>query len=70
MTHARDEAGPDIGLSYPGMDKVLSIIELAVYIAAILALSAAATWAVIKISPSEAAKQQRAKAKESGSSSP
>jgi hypothetical protein len=46
------------------MDKVLSIIELAIYIVAILALSAAATWAVIKISPSEAAKQQRARAKE------
>jgi hypothetical protein len=52
------------------MDKVLSIIELTVYIVAILALSAAATWAVIKISPSEAAKQQRAKAKAKESTSP
>jgi hypothetical protein len=45
------------------MDKALSIVELMVYIVAILGLSAAATWAVIKISPSEAAKQQKAKAK-------
>jgi hypothetical protein len=41
------------------MENVLSILELIVYIVAILALSAAATWLVIKISPSESAKQQK-----------
>jgi len=43
------------------MDDVLSLIALALYITAILALSAAITWAVISISPSESAKEQRAK---------
>ncbi len=47
------------------MDDVLSLIALALYIAAILALSAAMTWAVIRISPSESAKQQRAKSEPS-----
>ncbi len=42
------------------MDKVLGIIELVLYIVAILSLSAAATWLVIKVSPSEAAKLQKA----------
>jgi hypothetical protein len=41
------------------MENVLGILELVVYIVAILALSAAATWLVIKISPSESAKQQK-----------
>ena len=41
------------------MENVLSILELIVYIVAILSLSAAATWLVIKVSPSESAKQQR-----------
>jgi hypothetical protein len=45
------------------MDNVISIVELVFYIVAILALSAAATWAVIKVSPSEAAKEQKAAAK-------
>ena len=40
------------------MDDVISIIELVLYIAAILALSMAITWAVIRISPSESAKEQ------------
>ncbi len=50
------------------MDDLLSLVELAAYVAAILAMSAAVTWAVVKISPSEAAKEQRAreKARESG----
>ena len=42
------------------MDTVISLIELVLYIAGILALSVAITWAVIRISPSEAAKEQRA----------
>ena len=39
------------------MDDVISLIELALYIAAILALSMAVTWLVVKISPSESAKE-------------
>ncbi|MFN8222486.1 MAG: hypothetical protein U0R50_04465 [Gaiellales bacterium] len=41
------------------MDTVLSLVELAVYIAAILAISMAATWLMIKISPAESAREQR-----------
>ena len=45
------------------MDTVLSLVALVLYISAILALSMAITWGVIRISPSESAKEQRAKAK-------
>jgi hypothetical protein len=45
------------------VDTVISLISLVLYIAAILALSMALTWAVIRVSPSESAKEQRAKAK-------
>ncbi len=47
--------------SYPiaRVENLVSIIELILYIAAILALSMAVTWAVVKISPSESAKQQK-----------
>ena len=41
------------------MDTALGLLELFVYIAAILALSMSVTWAVVKVSPSESAKQQR-----------
>ncbi len=41
------------------MDDVISIVELVLYIAAILALSAAVTWLVVRISPSESAKAER-----------
>jgi hypothetical protein len=44
------------------MDTVLSLVELAAYIVGILALSMSVTWAVVKVSPSESAKQQRAEA--------
>ena len=44
------------------MDTVLSLLELFVYIAAILGLSMFVTWAVVKVSPSESAKEQRAQA--------
>ena len=40
------------------MDTALSLVELTFYIVAILAISMAATWAVIKISPSESAREQ------------
>ena len=40
------------------MDTVLGLLELALYVVGVLALSMALTWAVIKISPSESAKEQ------------
>lgn len=42
------------------MDTVISLVELTVYIIGILALSMSVTWAVVKVSPSESAKEQRA----------
>ena len=42
------------------MDTVLGLLELALYIVAVLGLSMALTWIVIKISPSESAKEQKA----------
>jgi hypothetical protein len=47
------------------MDDLLGLLGLIVYIVAILALSAGVTYAVIKISPSQSAKEQA----EKGSSS-
>jgi hypothetical protein len=44
------------------MDTALGLLELALYVVGVLALSMALTWAVIKISPSESTKEQRAKA--------
>ena len=44
------------------MDNVISLLELFVYIAGILGLSMFVTWAVVKVSPSESAKEQRAQA--------
>jgi hypothetical protein len=41
------------------MDTVLGLLELALYVVAVLALSAVVTWAVIKVSPSESAKEQK-----------
>ena len=45
------------------MEDILSLIELTLYVAGILALSMAITYAVVRISPSESAKEQRAQAK-------
>ncbi len=55
MTQARGTA------SYPSppMDTALGLLELLLYIVAILALSMSVTWAVVKVSPSESAKEQR-----------
>ena len=39
------------------MHDIISLVELALYITAILALSAAVTWLVVKISPSESTKE-------------
>jgi hypothetical protein len=44
------------------MDTVISLAELTLYIVAILAFSMSVTWLVVKVSPSESAKQQRAQA--------
>ena len=41
------------------MDTVLGLLELVAYVVAVLALSAAVTWAVIRVSPSESAKEQK-----------
>ena len=41
------------------MDDVISVLELVLYIAAILALSMAVTWLVVRVSPSESTKEQR-----------
>ncbi|HEY1316576.1 MAG TPA: hypothetical protein VGF10_05125 [Gaiella sp.] len=42
------------------MDTVLGLLELTLYILGVLALSMALTWLVIRISPSESAKEQKA----------
>jgi hypothetical protein len=47
------------------MDTVIGLLELVLYIVAILALSMSVTWAVVKVSPSESAKEQRARSKAS-----
>jgi hypothetical protein len=47
------------------MDDLISIIALVLYIAAILGVSMAITWVVIKISPSESAKELEEKAESS-----
>jgi hypothetical protein len=44
------------------MDTVISLLELTAYIAGILGLSMFVTWAVVKVSPSESAKERRAEA--------
>jgi hypothetical protein len=41
------------------MDTVLGLIELALYVTSILALSAGMTFAVIKISPAQSAKKSK-----------
>jgi len=45
------------------VEDVISIVALALYIVAILALASAVTWLVVRISPSESAKAQREAAK-------
>jgi hypothetical protein len=45
------------------MDTFISLVELTAYIVAILALSMSVTWAVVRVSPSESAKEQRAQEK-------
>ena len=45
------------------MHDIISLVELALYIAAILALSSAVTWVVVKISPSESTKEIEASEK-------
>ena len=59
MTQARDTGG----YPSPPMHDIISLVELALYIAAILALSSAVTWVVVKISPSESTKEIEASEK-------
>src|SRR5262245_20207999 len=59
ITQARDIGG----YPSPRMDTVFSLTELILYISAILALSMAVTWAVVRVSPSESAKEQQASEK-------
>jgi hypothetical protein len=40
------------------MDTVIGLFELVLYVVAVLGLSMALTWLVIRISPSECAKEQ------------
>ena len=47
------------------METVLGLVELTAYVAFILAFSMGITWLVIKVSPSESAKQQQATEHES-----
>ena len=42
------------------MDTAIGLFELVVYVVVVLALSMALKWLVIKISPSESAKEQKA----------
>ena len=44
------------------MRTVLGLIELVFYVVSILTLSAAVTWAVVKISPTKTAQRQTDKA--------
>jgi uncharacterized membrane protein (DUF485 family) len=49
------------------MSDVISLVELVVYIVAILAISMAVTWLVVKVSPSEAQKELRARGEQKSS---
>ena len=50
------------------MDSALGLLELTFYVLSILALSSAVTWAVVRISPSQSAKESKPTAEaESGS---
>jgi hypothetical protein len=42
------------------VDTAQGLLELVVYVACILALSMSFTWVVVKISPSQSAKEQKA----------
>ncbi len=46
------------------MDTALGLLELVFYVTSILALSMSITWVVIKVSPSKAAKEQKAEQSE------
>jgi hypothetical protein len=48
------------------METVIGLLELVVYVVAILSLSAAITWVVVKVSPSESAKQRKAEQQSEG----
>ena len=45
------------------MDTVLGLIGLAIYMTVVVGMASAVTYAVVKLSPSKAVKEQQAKAK-------
>ena len=45
------------------METVLGLIGLAIYMAAVVGIACAVTYAVVKLSPSKSIKEQQAKAK-------
>ena len=45
------------------MDTVLGLIGLAIYMTLVVGLASAVTYAVVKLSPSKAVKEQQAKSK-------
>ena len=47
------------------MDEALGLLGLAVYMTAVIGLASAVTFAVVKLSPSKAVKEQQAKAEPS-----
>jgi hypothetical protein len=47
------------------VDTVQGLLELVVYVACVLALSMAITYVVVRVSPSQSAKEQKARETES-----
>jgi hypothetical protein len=48
-----------MGLFYEAVSGLLGIVLLVVFIAAVIAFSAAITWVVVKVSPTRSARQRR-----------
>jgi Mn2+/Fe2+ NRAMP family transporter len=59
MTHARGTR-----VSYFGVETVLGLIGMAVFIVCVIALAASVTWLVVKISPNPEEKRARKAAAE------
>jgi len=49
------------------METVIGLLGMVVYIVAVLALASGVTWLVVKLSPSQSAKELEAKTSGSGS---
>lgn len=52
-------------LFYESMDTVLGLLGMTLYIACVIALAAAITWLVVKISPTTGGKKRVAKSSDS-----